>query len=561
MKRTIKDLELEGKKVLLRLDLNVPINNQTHEITDCTRIMESLGTINYLCEQGAKVIVCSHLGRPDGKINPDYSLELVAEKLGKLIKNKVSFAHDTVGKEAKKLTSQMENGDVVVLENLRFDKREEQNDKTFAKQLASLADIFVFDAFGTSHRKHASTYGVASYLPSAVGFLIGKELKVIGKILSNPDKPFVAVLGGAKIEDKLPVIENLLPKADYILIGGGMAYTFIKAMGGSVGNSLVDPSNIELAKSLLEKAGDKIVLPKDNICNVSIDSEEKPKKFASNKIPDNYMGLDIGPKTVRLFKKYIKKAGTVVWNGPMGVFEKEQYAHGTNKIAKYVAKTKAFTFVGGGDSAAAVVKTGYSKEINHLSTGGGASLKLLEGEKLPGIEAIQNIEDVKSSQEEGKTKTSAKSKAKKTSSTRKPATKKASATKKEETTIGKKESTKDSKKSSKKTTQKKSVAKILVEDKPVEKVLATKKNTTRKNSSKNLTGKKPAEKNITEKKIAVKKNPTTKKVNNDTQEDSASLSEKKSTKKSSTEQKVARVAQKPRKKTTMVSSRKKVENK
>lgn len=561
MKRTIKDLELEGKKVLLRLDLNVPINNQTHEITDCTRIMESLGTINYLCEQGAKVIVCSHLGRPDGKINPDYSLELVAEKLGKLIKNKVSFAHDTVGKEAKKLTSQMENGDVVVLENLRFDKREEQNDKTFAKQLASLADIFVFDAFGTSHRMHASTYGVASYLPSAVGFLIGKELKVIGKILSNPDKPFVAVLGGAKIEDKLPVIENLLPKADYILIGGGMAYTFIKAMGGSVGNSLVDSSNIELAKSLLEKAGDKIVLPKDNICNVSIDSEEKPKKFASDKIPDNYMGLDIGPKTVRLFKKYIKKAGTVVWNGPMGVFEKEQYAHGTNKIAKYVAKTKAFTFVGGGDSAAAVVKTGYSKEINHLSTGGGASLKLLEGEKLPGIEAIQNIEDVKSSQEEGKTKTSAKSKAKKTSSTRKPATKKASATKKTETTIGEKESTKDSKVSFKKTTQKKSVAKTLVEDKPVEKALATKKTATRKNSSKNLTGKKPAEKNITEKKIAVKKNSTTKKVNNATQEDSASLSEKKSTKKSSTEQKVARVAQKPRKKTTMVSSRKKVENK
>lgn len=556
MKRTIKDLELEGKKVLLRLDLNVPINNQTHEITDCTRIMESLGTINYLCEQGAKVIVCSHLGRPDGKINPDYSLELVAEKLGKLIKNKVSFAHDTVGKEAKKLTSQMENGDVVVLENLRFDKREEQNDKTFAKQLASLADIFVFDAFGTSHRKHASTYGVASYLPSAVGFLIGKELKVIGKILSNPDKPFVAVLGGAKIEDKLPVIENLLPKADYILIGGGMAYTFIKAMGGSVGNSLVDPSNIELAKSLLEKAGDKIVLPKDNICNVSIDSEEKPKKFASDKIPDNYMGLDIGPKTVRLFKKYIKKAGTVVWNGPMGVFEKEQYAHGTNKIAKYVAKTKAFTFVGGGDSAAAVVKTGYSKEINHLSTGGGASLKLLEGEKLPGIEAIQNIEDVKSSQEEGKTKTSAKSKAKKTSSTRKPATKKASATKKTETKIGEKESTKDSNMSPKKTTQKKSVAKTLVEDKPVEKALATNKTATRKNSSKNLTGKKPAEK-----KIAVKKNPTTKKVNDDTQEDSASLSEKKSTKKSSTEQKVARVAQKPRKKTTMVSSRKKVENK
>ena len=393
MKKTIKDLSLEGKKVLLRLDLNVPINKQTHEITDCTRIMESLGTINYLCEHGAKVIICSHLGRPDGKVNLDYSLLPVAEKLGKLVKNKVTFSHDTVGKEAKKLTSEMENGDIVVLENLRFDKREEENDKVFAKELASLADVFVFDAFGTSHRKHASTYGVANYLPSAVGFLIGKELKVIGKILSNPDRPLVAVLGGAKVEDKFPVIERLLPRADYILVGGGMAYTFVKAKGGDVGCSLVDEKYLDLAKSLLENAGDKIILPRDNICNVSIDSDLKPKKFASDKIPDNYMGLDIGPKTIKLFKKYIKKAGTVVWNGPMGVFEKEQYARGTNKIAKYVAKTRAFTFVGGGDSAAAVVKSGYSKEINHLSTGGGASLKLLEGAALPGIDVIENVED------------------------------------------------------------------------------------------------------------------------------------------------------------------------
>lgn len=505
MKKTIKDLELEGKKVLLRLDLNVPINTETHEITDCTRIMESLGTINYLCEHGAKVIICSHLGRPDGKVNLDYSLEPVADKLGKLIKNKVTFSHDTVGKEAKKLTSEMENGDVVVLENLRFDKREEENDKTFAKELASLADIFVFDAFGTSHRKHASTYGVASFLPSAVGFLIGKELKVIGKILSNPDRPLVAVLGGAKIEDKIPVIENLLPRADYILIGGGMAYTFVKAKGGSVGCSLVDESKIELAKSLLEKAGDKIVLPKDNICNTSIDSTDKPKKFASDKIPENYMGLDIGPKTIRLFKKYIKRAGTVVWNGPMGVFEKEQYAHGTNKIAKYVAKTKAFTFVGGGDSAAAVVKTGYSKEINHLSTGGGASLKLLEGGVLPGIEAIQNVED-EVKVEEPKQKTTKTSKA----------------------------VSKSAKKTTTKTVEKKTTAKK--EAKIAEKKTATKKTTAKKVDAK------PAKKTV---KAGVKTGKT--------------VTAKKTVVAKTKDAKIARVAQKPRKTAQMIKSNKKGE--
>lgn len=506
MKKTIKDLELEGKKVLLRLDLNVPINTETHEITDCTRIMESLGTINYLCEHGAKVIICSHLGRPDGKVNLDYSLAPVADKLGKLIKNKVTFSHDTVGKEAKKLTSEMENGDVVVLENLRFDKREEENDKTFAKELASLADVFVFDAFGTSHRKHASTYGVTNFLPSAVGFLIGKELKVIGKILSNPDRPLVAVLGGAKIEDKIPVIENLLPRADYILIGGGMAYTFVKAKGGSVGCSLVDESKIQLAKSLLEKAGDKIVLPKDNICNTSIDSTNKPKKFASDKIPENYMGLDIGPKTIRLFKKYIKRAGTVVWNGPMGVFEKDQYAHGTNKIAKYVAKTKAFTFVGGGDSAAAVVKTGYSKEINHLSTGGGASLKLLEGAVLPGIEAIQNVED--------EVKIEApKSKITKTSKT------------------------------ATKTAEKKSVAK------------KTTAKTKTKPAEKKATAKKSAEKPV--KKVTSKPAKKTEKIVKAGVKSGKTVAAKKAIASKTKEAKVARVAQKPRKTAQMIKSNKK----
>lgn len=396
MKRTIKDIDVAGKRVLLRLDLNVPMNTKTGHITDDTRIMESLSTINYLCDKKAKVIICSHLGRPNGVADEKYSLAPVADKLARLIKNKVIFATDTVGEDAKNKIANMEDGSVVVLENLRFDKREEENDESFCKELASLADIYVNDAFGTAHRKHASTYGVAKLLPNAIGFLINKELKVIGNILSNPDRPLVAVLGGAKIKDKIPVIENLLDKADTILIGGGMAYTFIKAKGGHVGRSLVDEEKIDMARNFLEKAKHsraELVLPVDNICNLDIDSKEKPRKFPSDSIDDNYMGLDIGPKTIKLFKKYIKQAGTVVWNGPMGVFENPVYAKGTNKIAKYVAKTKAFSFVGGGDSASAVVKSGYGKRIDHLSTGGGASLSLLEGKSLPGLEVISDIEN------------------------------------------------------------------------------------------------------------------------------------------------------------------------
>ena len=390
MKRTIKSIDVEGKKVLLRLDLNVPFDTQNHKIIDNNRIMQSLATINYLCEKGAKVIICSHLGRPEGR-DKTYSLEIVADALAKLVKNKVIFAHDTIGEDAKEKISQMENGDIVLLENLRFDKREEENDENFAKELASLADIYVLDAFGTAHRKHASTYGVSKLLPNAVGLLIGKELKGISSVLENPSRPLVAVLGGAKIEDKIPVIENLINIANTILIGGGMAYTFIKANGGEVGQSLVDETHLSLAKDLLKKAEEKgvtIVLPVDNVCNLSLDSKEKPKVFPSNAIPSEYMGLDIGKRTRKIFKKYIKQAGTVAWNGPMGVFEDERYAKGTNKIAKYVAKSRAYTFVGGGDSVAAVVKSGYAKKINHLSTGGGASLKLLEGQKLPGIEVI-----------------------------------------------------------------------------------------------------------------------------------------------------------------------------
>ena len=322
MKRTIKNIDVKDKRILLRLDLNVPIDLKTHTITDTNRIMQSLATINYLCEHGAKVIICSHLGRPDGQVNLDYSLRPVAECLAKLVKNEVTFALDTIGKDAKQKIEAMESGDIVVLENLRFDKREEDNDPAFCKELAKLADIYVLDAFGTAHRKHASTFGVSKLLPNAVGLLIGKELKGISNVLDNPKRPLVAVLGGAKIEDKIPVIENLLNFANYILIGGGMAYTFVKAQGGSVGQSLVDESKLSLAKELLEKAESKgvaIVLPIDNVCNTSVDSKSKAKVFPSSQIPNEYMGLDIGKKTIKLFKKYIKKAGTVVWNGPMGV--------------------------------------------------------------------------------------------------------------------------------------------------------------------------------------------------------------------------------------------------
>lgn len=398
MKRTIKDIDVENKKVLLRLDFNVPMNTKTGNITDLTRIMESLATINYLCEHKAKVIICSHLGRPNGTRDEKYSLAPVASALKKLVKNRVNFASDTIGEDAKSKINAMESGDILVLENLRFDSREEENDEEFSKELASLADIYVNDAFGTCHRKHASTYGVARLLPNAIGFLISKELKVMSKILSNPDRPLVAVLGGAKIKDKIPVIENLLDKADTILIGGGMAYTFIKALGGSVGKSLVDEEKIDMAREFIKKAKTskaELVLPLDNICNVDFDSKLKPKRFPSMEIDENYMGLDIGPKTVKLFKSYIKKAGTVVWNGPMGVFENPMYARGTNKIAKYVAKTKGFSFVGGGDSASAVVKSGYGKRIDHLSTGGGASLMLLEGKTLPGVDVISDLEEEK----------------------------------------------------------------------------------------------------------------------------------------------------------------------
>lgn len=393
MKKNIKDLELKGKKILLRVDFNVPLD-ENQKIIDDNRIMESLSTINYLIEHKAKIIICSHLGRPEGR-EEKYSLKPVADRLNQILKTKVFFANDTIGKDAKAKAEALEDGEVLLLENLRFHKEEEENNPKFCKSLASFADIYVNDAFGTAHRKHASVYGVAKLLPSATGFLVGKELKVINQILESPKRPFVAILGGAKIKDKIPVIENLINKVDVLLVGGGMSFTFIKAKGGEIGKSLFDESNLELAKKLIQKAKEKnveLVLPLDVKASDEFSNESEVRIFDSGSIPAEYEGLDIGPKTVKLFKKYVKKAKTLIWNGPLGVYEFSNFKVGTEKIAKQVAKCKGFTFIGGGDSAAAVISLGYAKKVNHISTGGGASLSLFEGKSLPGIDVIEEKE-------------------------------------------------------------------------------------------------------------------------------------------------------------------------
>ncbi|MBR2969691.1 MAG: phosphoglycerate kinase [Clostridia bacterium] len=393
MKKSIRDIDVAHKRVLVRVDYNVPINAEL-KIVDDTRITATLPTINYLIEHGAKVILCSHLGRPNGAVDNKLSLRPVLARLSKLLNKPVSFAEDVLNKSTKELVDNMQDGDVVMLENVRFYKQEEKNEDSFAKKLASLADIFVLEAFGTAHRKHASTYGVAKYIPAVCGFLVEKELNMFDKVLNKPEHPFVAILGGAKISDKLPVVENLLDKVDTILIGGGMAYTFIKAIGGSVGTSIVDESKIDLAKELWDKAqekGVKIVLPIDNVGASEFSAEAETKIFNSGFFDDSYQGMDIGPKTIKMFKKYIKKAKTIVWNGPVGVYEYEKFKRGTNKIAKYIAKSKAVSIIGGGDSIAAVQSLGVVKKVTHLSTGGGASLMLLQGKELPCIEVIQEL--------------------------------------------------------------------------------------------------------------------------------------------------------------------------
>lgn len=391
-KKTVRDIDVKGKKVLVRCDFNVPMDEDKN-ITDNRRIVAALDTIKYLLEQNCKVILCSHLGRPKGEVNPKYSLAPVAKELSRLLGREVKLAEDVVGESAKALTSNMQEGEIVLLENVRYEAGEEKNDEELSKKFASLAEVYVNDAFGTAHRAHSSTTGVASFLPAVSGFLIEKELKFLGSALENPERPFVAILGGAKVSDKIGVIDNLLEKVDTLIIGGGMAYTFFKAMGYEVGKSLCEVDKLDLAKSLMEKAkakGVKLMLPVDNRVGKEFSNDTESKFVNSTEIPADWEGLDIGPKTIQMYSEELRKARTVVWNGPLGAFEMEQFAEGTNSIARILAEVEATTIVGGGDSAAAVEKVGLADKFTHISTGGGASLEFLEGKKLPGIEALQD---------------------------------------------------------------------------------------------------------------------------------------------------------------------------
>ncbi len=391
-KKTIEDINVSGKKVLVRCDFNVPLDADKN-ITDETRINAALPTIRYLLDKGAAVILCSHLGRPKGEFNMKYSLAPVAKRLSEKLGFEVKLASDVIGESAKKLAAEVKPGEAILLENLRFHAEEEKNDPAFAKELASMADVFVNDAFGTAHRAHASTEGVTHYLPSVAGYLIGKELDVMGKALTNPVRPFVAILGGAKVKDKIGVITNLIDKVDALLIGGGMAYTFIKAQGGEVGNSLLDEERIGLAKELMDKAaakGVKLILPVDNVIGDAFDNDCHQQIVESGKIPEGWEGLDIGPKTCEQFAEVIRTAKTVVWNGPMGVFEMPNFAKGTIAVAKALAESDAISIIGGGDSAAAIEQLGFADKVTHISTGGGASLEFLEGKVLPGIAALED---------------------------------------------------------------------------------------------------------------------------------------------------------------------------
>lgn len=392
MKKNVRDIDVNGKRVLVRTDFNVPMGNDKN-ITDDTRIKAALPTIEYLLKNNAKVILVSHLGRPKGKVNPQYSLKPVSKKLSELLGKPVIMANDVIGNDAKTKAQSLKDGEVMLLENVRFEPGEEKNDPDFSKELASLADIYVNDAFGTAHRAHASTTGVASYLPAVSGFLIEKELKFMGDALKNPQRPFVAILGGAKVSDKIGVITNLLDKVDTLLIGGGMAYTFIKAEGYNIGKSLLEEDKIALAKGLIDKAKQKSVkmlLPLDTVVSTEVKPGITYDVVDIDNIPSDKIGVDIGPKTVLEFSNVIKDAMTVVWNGPMGVFEISEFAKGTEAIAKALSECKGTTIVGGGDSAAAIKQLGYGDKVSHISTGGGASLEFLEGKVLPGIEALNN---------------------------------------------------------------------------------------------------------------------------------------------------------------------------
>ena len=390
-KKTVKDIDVKGKKVLLRCDFNVPQDKATGEITSDKRIVAALPTIQYLLEQGAAVIACSHLGKPKGEWKEKLSLAPVAKRLSELLGKEVIFAKDVIGEDAKAKAAALKGGEILLLENLRFHIEEEKNNPEFAKELASMAEVYVSDAFGTVHRAHASTAGVAAYLPAVSGFLVAKELEVMGKALDDPKRPFVAVLGGAKVSDKINVINNLLEKADTIIIGGGMAYTFTKAQGGEIGNSLLEADKQDYALEMIEKAkakGVKLLLPVDSVCAKEFSADAEPLTVEAGKIPADMMGMDIGPKTVELFCAAVKDAGTIVWNGPMGVFEFPTYAVGTKAMAKALAESGAVTIIGGGDSAAAAEQLGFADKITHISTGGGASLEFLEGKELPGVACL-----------------------------------------------------------------------------------------------------------------------------------------------------------------------------
>ena len=390
-KKTVEDINVKGKKCIVRCDFNVPMSDGV--ITDDKRIREALKTIKYLKENGAKIILCSHMGRPKGEFNMKYSLAPVAERISELMGCPVAMATDVIGEDAKAKAAALGEGEILLLENLRFHKEEEKNAPEFAKALADFAEIYVNDAFGTAHRAHASTAGIADYLPAVCGYLIQKEIDVMGKALNDPARPFVAILGGAKVSDKIGVIENLIDKVDSLVIGGGMAYTFFKAKGWTVGDSICEDDKVELAKELMAKAeakGVKMLLPVDTVVGKEFKADTEYMTVDSCAIPDAWQGLDIGPKSVELFSETIKNAETVVWNGPMGVFEFEAFAVGTKAVAKAVAESGAISIIGGGDSAAAVEQLGYADKMTHISTGGGASLEFLEGLELPGIAALND---------------------------------------------------------------------------------------------------------------------------------------------------------------------------
>ena len=391
-KKTVRDIDVNGKKVLVRCDFNVP-QLEDGTITDNRRIVAALETINYLLDNNAKVILCSHLGRPKGEFKKEFSLKPIADELAKLLGKEVKLAKDVIGESATELTSNMKEGEIVLLENVRFHREETDNDPEFAKKLASFADVYVNDAFGTAHRAHASTAGVANYLPAVSGFLIEKEINFMGNALENPERPFMAILGGKKVSDKIGVIEALLEKVDTLLIGGAMAYTFFKSMGYGVGDSICELDKLDLAQEIMQKAKDKgvkLMLPVDTKVGKEFKPDTESKIVKYTEIPGGWEGFDIGTETIKMYVEELKKAKTVVWNGPLGLSEFEQFAAGTDTIAKVLAESDAITIIGGGDSAAAIERMGIGDKFSHISTGGGASLEFLEGKKLPGIECLEN---------------------------------------------------------------------------------------------------------------------------------------------------------------------------